>query len=273
MNEIFEKLKCSETQARLYLLLLELGPTIASLLAKRAGIKRVTVYGALEGLVQRGLVETFNKNNVSYYQASDPEVMSNLLDLQLEEEQHFNQRAHKKIKELKKIQQKSEKDIIEVKGCIRYYQGRDAVKTLIQENLKLPHKTQYCIGLSGYHALQFAGEWKSYIQSRVKMGMKVFSIQADTEEGQEYQGRDKNELRETKLIPPSKMPDHGELNIIGDRIILFTSEENEEMGVKIINKKIARILKKVFELAWEQAGTLDNMRKEPKTGKMHYKNS
>jgi sugar-specific transcriptional regulator TrmB len=254
MNEIFERLKCSPTQARLYLLLLELGPSIASMLSKRAGIKRVTVYGALEGLVQKGLVEMFHKNNVSYYQACDPEVLSNLLDLQLEEEQQFNHRAHKKIKDLKKVQQKSEKDIIEVKGFIRYYQGRDAVRTLIQENLKLPHKTQYCIGLSGYHALHFAGEWKNYIQSRVKMGMKVYSIQADTEIGREYQSRDKNELRETRLISSQKVPDQGELNIIGDRIILYTSEENEEVGVKIINKKIAKILKKLFELAWEYTG-------------------
>lgn len=258
MNEVFERLKCSPTQAKLYVLLLELGPTIASMLSKRAGIKRVTVYGALEGLVQKGLVEMFQKNNVSYYQASDPEVLSNLLDIQLDEEQQFNQRAQKKIKELKKMKQKTEKDIIEVKGFIRYYQGRDAVRTLIQENLKLPYKTQYCIGLSGYHALQFAGEWKNYIQSRVKMGMKVYSIQADTEVGREYQERDNSELRETRLIPAQKVPDQGELNIIGDRIILYTSEENEEVGVKIINKKIAKILKKLFELAWEHSGKMEN---------------
>jgi len=262
MNEIFERLKCSPTQAKLYLLLLELGPTIASMLAKRANVKRVTVYGALEGLVQKGLVETFNKNNVGYYQASSPEVITNLLDHQLEEEQQFNQRAHKKVEEMKKLKQKIDKQIIEVKGVIRYYEGREAVETLIQENLKLPHKTQYCIGMSGYYALKYTGEWNRYIQTRVKNGMKVLSIQADTPENQEYKKRDQQELRETHLIPVQMCPDHAELNIIGDRILLYTDEENEAVGIKIINRKLANILKKLFALAWDQAGDLQ--KKTPK---------
>lgn len=258
MNELFARLNCSATQAKIYLLLLELGPSIASMLAKRARIKRVTVYGALEGLVQKGLVETFKKNHVSYYQANSPEVIANMLDLQLEEEQRFNKRAHKKIEELKELQQSSAVPIIEVKDVIRYYQGQDAVNTLIQENLQLKDKTQYCIGLSGYHSLKIEGQWKSYIKNRVKKGMKVLSIQANTPEGKKYQARDEKELRQTKLIPPEKCPDHGELNIIGDHIILFTREEDESQGVKITNKKIAKILKKLFELAWERAEDLDS---------------
>jgi sugar-specific transcriptional regulator TrmB len=262
MNEIFERLKCSPTQAKLYLFLLELGPTIASMLAKRAGIKRVTVYGALEGLVQKGLVETFNKNNVSYYQASSPEVITNLLDHQLDEEQQFNQRAHKKILELKKLKQKSDKQIIEVKGVIRYYEGREAVETLIQENLKLPNKTQYCIGMSGYYTLKYGNEWNRYIQTRVKNGMKVMSIQADTKENQDYKDRDKKELRETHLIPAQLCPDHAELNIIGDRILLYTDEENEAVGIKIAHRKLANVLKKLFLLAWENAADIEKKSKK-----------
>ena len=257
MNDIFERLKCSPTQAKLYTLLLELGPSIASMLAKRAGIKRVTVYGALEGLVQKGLVETFAKNNVSYYQSTDPEVISNLLDIQLQEEQDFNERAHKKIAELKKLKQKSDKQIIEVKGVIRYYEGREAVETLIKENLSLQHKTQYCIGMSGYYALEFTGEWNEYIQTRVKNGMKVLSIQADTKENKDYKKRDQKELRETHLVPADMCPDHAELNIIGDRILLYTDEENEALGIKIINRKLAHVLKKLFKLAWAHAAEIE----------------
>lgn len=256
MNELFDRLKCSGTQEKIYLLLVELGPSIASMLAKRARIKRVTVYGALEGLVQKGIIQTFKKNNVSYYQACDPEVIGNLLDTQLQEEEQFNERAHKKIEELKKIREKTTKEIIEVKGVISYYQGEEAVMALIQETLKLPDKIQCCIGMSGYHALQMAGGWGSYIRARVKKGMKVLSLQADTPEDRVYQGRDKKELRETRLIPADKCPKQGELNIFEDRIVLYTSEDNEALGVKIVNKKIASILKKLFELAWDHAAQL-----------------
>jgi sugar-specific transcriptional regulator TrmB len=253
MQVLFERLKCSGTQAKLYLLLLELGPSIASMLSKRARIKRVTVYGALEGLLQKGLIETFRKNNVSYYQASDPEVIGNVLDMQFVQEQEFNQLAHKKIEELKQVKKKGEKHIIELKGVIRYYEGRQAVETLIRENLTTPDKLQYCIGMSGYYALQDAGAWKEYIQSRVKNGMKVLSIQADTSANRSYKSRDHQELRETQLIPSNLCPDHAELNIIGDRIVLFTDERKEALGIKIINKTLADVLKKLFELAWDHS--------------------
>jgi sugar-specific transcriptional regulator TrmB len=265
MNDIFQRLNCSETQAKLYAMLLETGPTIASMLAKRAGVKRVTVYGALEGLVQKGIVETYKKNNVSYYQAADPEVIANLIDLQFEDEKRFNKRMHKTVQELKKKRAKTVEHIIEVKNVLRYYEGEEAVKTLIQETLNLPSKTQYCIGLSGYHSLKISGEWKSYINSRVKKGMKVLSIQADTNEGKNYKKRDNDELRETRLIPADKCPESGELNIIGDHIILYTSEGKETLGVKIVNKKIAQILKKVFELSWEHSEELEASKKKKKS--------
>lgn len=257
MNELFERLGCSETQAKVYLLLLELGPSIASMLAKRSRIKRVTVYGALEGLLQKGLVETFKKNNINYFQAVDPQVIQQLFDDKLEKEKHFNQQVHKSVQELKHIQDESKTQIIDVKGVMKYYQGDEAVKTLITETLDYPEKLQYCIGLSGYHVLQVEGHWRSYIKKRVKKGMKVKSIQAETNEGKAYQKKDAKSLRETRLIPEKKCPDEGELNIIGDKIILYTSEGDEPWGVKIMNKKIARILKKLFELAWDHAKELN----------------
>lgn len=256
MKEIFERLQCSFTQAKLYQLLLENGPSIASLLAKRAKMKRATVYGALEGLERQQLIETYKRNNVRYYRAVDPEFIINLLDRQFEEEQRFNKRAHKMVKELKE-KQKSQQQIIEVKNVVSYYEGHEAVAELIQENLSLPHKIQYCIGLSGYHSLTMEGQWKNYISTRVNKGMKVKSIQADTSQGKEYQQRDQDELRETRLIPPQKCPKQGELNIIGDHIILYTSEEKEALGVKIVNKKIAQIMKSLFQLAWEKADQYD----------------
>lgn len=233
--------------------MLELGPSIASMLAKRTRIKRVTVYGALDGLVQKGLIETFKKNNINYFQAVDPNVIQQIFDQQLEVEKNFNQQVHKSVADLQKIKEGSKTQIIDVKGIMKYYQGEEAVKTLISETLDYPEKMQYCIGLSGYHVLQVEGHWKSYIRSRVKKGMKVKSIQADTVEGKSYKKKDAVSLRETRLIEKRKCPDDGELNIIGDKIILYTAEGNEPWGVKIMNKKIARILKKLFELAWDHS--------------------
>ena len=92
--------------------------------------------------------------------------------------------------------------------------------------------------------------------------MKVLSIQADTDLGKKYKKRDEKELRETRLIDPKMVPESGELNIIGDHIILYTSEENEAVGVKIVNRKIATILRRLFEIAWKGSGIRKNSQKK-----------
>jgi hypothetical protein len=146
---------------------------------------------------------------------------------------------------------------MEVKGKIKYYQGIEAVKELIYETLEEPTKEQLCFGLNEYHITNPTTDWKKYTKKRVAAGMKVRSIQPDTENAKNYKLRDKGELRITHLVPHKKFPAHCELNIIGDMIALFTAQDNEPAGAKIYNKTMAQVLSSLFELAWERAMEYD----------------
>ena len=55
-KEKLQELGLSEKEARVYLALFELGPSVVSGLAKKAGINRSTTYVILETLAKRGLV-------------------------------------------------------------------------------------------------------------------------------------------------------------------------------------------------------------------------
>lgn len=74
------ELGLSEKEAKLYLLLLQLGNSPVSPLAKRAELKRVTVYSVLEVLVERGLVSFENRPEGRRYSAYDPECLFYLLE-------------------------------------------------------------------------------------------------------------------------------------------------------------------------------------------------
>ncbi len=74
------QLGLSEKEAKLYLLLLQIGSSPVSALAKRAAVKRVTVYSVLEGLVERGLVSYQNQAGGRRYNAYDPECLLYLLE-------------------------------------------------------------------------------------------------------------------------------------------------------------------------------------------------
>jgi hypothetical protein len=63
-----------------------------------------------------------------------------------------------------------------------------------------------------------------------------------------------NLLAEFSLIPKEKFDFSSDIALYGDKIAL--SSPNESFGIIIENKKIADMLKKVFDLAWQEAKRL-----------------
>lgn len=233
---------------------------MASMIGKRLNIKRVTAYASLESLEKKNLVTPFKKNNVTYFEAVPPLKLVQLCKEKVQQDILLQKEAEGILNELQKLEEKQTMPIIEVKGKIKYYQGIEAVKGLINETLEEGSKEQLCFGLNEYHTDQKADDWGKYTKKRVGVGMHVKSIQPDTKAAQEYKKRDKDELRDTYLVPHKKFPANCELNIIGDMIALFTVHNDEPTGTKIYNKDMAQVLRSLFELAWERAEGYDKNR-------------
>ena len=80
MLENLTKLGFTEKEAKVYLVLLRHGPALASTLACRTGLKRVSVYGVLDALHAKGLISFENTQNGRRYLPHDPECI--LYDLE-----------------------------------------------------------------------------------------------------------------------------------------------------------------------------------------------
>lgn len=260
-THFFERFGLTKNEQNIYLFLLSHGAAIASIIGKRLGIKRVTVYSSLESLERKRLLAISEKQKVTYYGAIPPEQLVSLCEEKVREQHALQEEAQKILPELKKLALTKETPIIEIKGKISYYQGLDAVKNLIFETLNEGPVEQLSFGLNTYYTKHLEQTWREYIRKRVALGMPVRSIQPNIAIGREYKQRDKKELRNTRLIPPEKSPPACEVNIIGDMIALFTLHGEEPIGVKIYNKEMAKILRGLFELAWEQAGDYDENKK------------
>jgi len=264
INAFFTKFGLTNNEKSIYIFLLEYGDTIASMIGKRLKIKRVTVYAALETLKKKGLVNSYQRNGVNYFEAVSPEEIVNLCKQKVEENEFLASQAKKLLPELRKVQASQIKPVFELKGKIKYYQGDEAVQKLIYETLEEGPIEQLCFGINDYHSENLWDEWKNYTKERTKVGMTVRSIQPNNKKSREYQKRDKSELRVTRLVPNEKYPTTCELNIIGDMIALFTSHGDKPTGTKIYNADMAQVLRSLFELAWENAGNYDKSVKKKK---------
>jgi sugar-specific transcriptional regulator TrmB len=74
----------SEKEARIYLTVLELGTSIASTIARRAELNRVTVYTILEDLKGDGIVNETTKEGVKYYSVISPDILLKQLEQKYE---------------------------------------------------------------------------------------------------------------------------------------------------------------------------------------------
>jgi len=65
----------SEKEAKVYLTALELGPTLASSIARNVGEKRVSTYTILREMIKKGYMHEIKRNEVSYFSSTSPELL------------------------------------------------------------------------------------------------------------------------------------------------------------------------------------------------------
>lgn len=262
MIETFlRNLGLSDNEIRVYLYLLTHGESIASIISKRLEIKRATVYPILESLEKGELISTFEKNGVTHFDAVEPDDIIYLCEQRVSQMQRLKEKAENLHKEFRKLRDQGKMPKLEIRGKIKYYEGMDAVTDLINETLDEKHDEQLCFGLNTYHTELSGNDWKQYTVKRVARKMNVRSIQPDTPQAIDYKARDREELRETRLVPAKDFPGNSEINIIGDMIAMFTMRGQVPMGMKMYNKDLAQALRSIFELAWERAEHYDKKRR------------
>jgi sugar-specific transcriptional regulator TrmB len=269
IESFLRTLGLSDNEVKIYLYLLAHGESMASIVAKRLEMKRVTAYSTMETLEKKGMILSFTKNNVTNFDAVEPDDIVELCEQKVNEMQRIKQNALTLKTEFHKLREKGKMPKLEIRGKISYYQGLEAVTDLIIETLKENEKEQLCFGLNSYHSELAGNDWQVYTQKRVQAGMAVRSIQPNTDAAIEYKSRDKRELRQTRLVPKDKFPGSCEINIIGKMVAMFTTRGSEAMGMKMYNPDMAQALRSLFNLAWEKSEDYDKDldKKKKKSGK------
>jgi len=169
MEEELRLLGLNDVDIKVYLTLLELGESLASQIANKAGIPRASIYDVLERLEQEGLVSHIVKDFKKYFSGAEPKTIIENLEYQ-------KKRIKDILPELEKIKTKplAEKTKTEV------YEGDKGIQTIM--NLVLDEKELFVMGASrksGQIMPFFLEKWH---KERIKRKIKVKIIYNDTEE-------------------------------------------------------------------------------------------
>ncbi len=234
-NNILQKLGLTEAESKVYLALLELGPSLAGQISRKTGIHRRNVYDITERLIKKGLVGYILKNNRRLFEAANPERFNEIL----REKQGELQES---LGDLMFLYQKTKE-----KQETNFYTGIEGLKTVFQDQLEVNRSEKKEILILGasssaFEVLPFYFKW--YDKNRVKKKIRVRIIASG-------KLSKKIPLSEIKYLP-QKYANPLAINIYKDKVAIILWKKYP-IAIVIKEKEIADSYKKYFELMWKTA--------------------
>jgi len=228
--KVLQQLGLTEAESRVYLALLELGPSLAGQLSRKTGLHRRNVYDITERLIQKGLIGYILKNNRRFFEASSPERLREII----EEKQKSLSEILPQLKELySQTKEKHETN---------FYKGTEGLKTVFQDQLESKEILILGASSSAFEILPFYFKW--YDKDRVKKRIKARII---------------TNKQFNKSIPLSEIRYLSEkyssplaINIWNDKVAIILWK-NPPLAIVIKQQEIADSYKRYFEMIWKIA--------------------
>ncbi|MBP6931750.1 MAG: helix-turn-helix domain-containing protein [Candidatus Pacebacteria bacterium] len=237
----------SEKEIEVYLALLELGKGTVTQIARKAGINRPTAYHVLASLELKKLVRTSGKEPKQEYTAESPENIEQILEEKISEYTSALKQAKEIIPELVSIHNK------ENRPKIKFYEGKDGLQKVYEDTLS---SSETILAYASVEDIQptLPHYFPEYYKRRAKKGIPIRAIFPDSPEARERASLDKEEKRESVIVPDS-FGFHPEINIYDNKVMI--ASWREKLGIIIESAEIADAMKKIYELAWSEAKRLE----------------
>ena len=179
------------------------------------------------------------KSGVKYFEASDPNKLIRIL-------KEREERIKSILPELESL-----KESITEKPTIELYEGKEGLKTILDDILKTQPKEILQLGSAKiFETLNFY--FPHWIKRRIKAKIYARILQENVQTIQELKKRDMLELREIRFLPKNfKINTHAQ--IYSNKVAIITLNKEELIGVVIENKDIVETQKSLFEELWKTA--------------------
>ncbi|MFA5961464.1 MAG: helix-turn-helix domain-containing protein [Parcubacteria group bacterium] len=228
----------SEKQAKIYLAALELGETTVKEIAKKAEIKRTTIYDLLSELLESGIMKQTVRGVKKRFIAASPEDLQVLIQ----------KRAVLLAQIMPNLDSMSNVD--KVRPKVRFYEGRAGLAEVYADTLK--HSGEILAFASDDVAKVLGLDWAGqYIRQRMKKKIYYKGIVARSALiEKEFATKNQEQLRSIKMIDSHKYPFSNEVMIYGHQKIAIISAK-DAMGIIIESAEIFLTQKSIFELLWD----------------------
>jgi len=242
-NAILLKLGLSENEIKVYLELLKIGPSLASLIARITKLHRTHVYDIFNGLLKKGIISFVIRENRKYFQANKLESLSRLIKEKEDSLEEQKGELFSYINELRKL-----KGVNESRLNASIYQGKEGMKAILEDVLE--SKEDYLVlGYAGGSDRLLPYYLPNFHKRRIK-----FKIKRKILMNYEQKGKESSQLalQEVRYLPEGYGSLIGQI-IYSDKVALIVIHNEEFIAFLIEDKDINLSFRKQFELLWKNA--------------------
>lgn len=232
-----------EKEIKIYLALLDLGPSSIRKIAELAKVNRGTSYDILKKLIEMGLASYYGKKNHQYFIPEDPAKIVDILQEREKEIARTKKEIKKAIPDLQLLYSN-----ITQRPFVKYYEGYSGSKEILRDVLnmvsKLEDKEYFVYSAESIRKYLYKS-FKDFSKERVKKGVRVKVIAIG--EGGELRGKDKRKwLNNINESAPNY------IIIYGNKVAFISIDRNDEpQGIIIEDEATSQMQKVIFKYLWE----------------------
>jgi sugar-specific transcriptional regulator TrmB len=244
-----ENIGLTKSEIKVYLTLLETGPTSTGPLVDRSGISSSKVYEILERLISKGLVSYVMRGRVKYFEAGTPK---RIMDYMEDKERMLREQKERVKYILPKLA--ARRGVSEYRHNVTIFRGLRGLKTVFYESLDLmkPGEEVHVMGVpprSGKVNLFFVN-WNK-VRARKNVRFKI--VFDETARGEAQTKVTNSPISEIRFHPKG-MVTPAAINLFKGRTVIFPAEtEQEPMLIVIDSKEITDSFEAQFQSLWRQA--------------------
>lgn len=242
ITEVLSGFGFNPKDEQVYLVLLEMGQTTLTPLARRLSLPVTTIQSTMHRLVKKGVVDVTKNKSRSMFTAHHPDVFKTLLTEQA-----------RSVAGILPLLASLKTETLE-QARIKIFE-RERVTDILNESLNAKSKTVYEI-VSAKEFQNVIGEKFHYSRRRVQKNIKLKSLRVRSEEIKTYSAATHaKELREAKFLP-TDMTFHTSILFWDDTVAIFSTKA-EGSHVMITSKSVREMVQQIFELLWSVSGKME----------------
>jgi len=234
--EVFKEAGFTNAETKIYLALLETGPTSAGLVMKKTELQNSVLHRNLQRLIERGFISYIKKGKRRIYQAVDPKQI--IKDIE-NKKKHFEEM----LPELKALKKPFEKQ--EAKIFLGFKGFKNALSEFIEDAKKGDDYLIFSLGVDNLEKYEnIISYYKEFEKIRKSKGIISKAIAPKSQEAILKESSKKINIKFVDFPTPL------DVSIFKNRILLSSWGEKETFFI-VESKALAESFRKYFYSIWE----------------------